>query len=61
MIIAIAAMTAYFWEMHVHGICASDLLYAADDGYFDTDADDFYVRSCADRGGGDTCAFVADF
>ncbi|CAM9277312.1 unnamed protein product [Ascophyllum nodosum] len=44
-IIAIAAMTAYFWEMHVHGICASDLLYAADDGYFDTDADDFYTCS----------------
>lgn len=44
-IISIAALTAYFWQMRMDGICAADLLGAVDDGYFDTGASDFTVRS----------------
>ena len=46
MLISIAALTAFFWEMNILGICASDLLGAAEDGFFDSDAEDFVVRFC---------------
>lgn len=43
-IITIAALAAYFWEMRSNGICIQDLLYAAED-YFTSDADSFVVSS----------------
>lgn len=39
-VISISALSAYFWQMRITGICASDLYGAAED-YFQTGADDF--------------------
>lgn len=39
-----AALSAYFWEMFLEGVCPSDLLWASEKGFFDDDAEDFTVR-----------------
>ena len=44
LITSAAALSAYFYEMYLRGICASDLLWASEDGFFDDDADEFKVR-----------------
>lgn len=44
-VVTIAALSAYFWQMRINGICMSDLYGAAEDGYFDTGADDFVVST----------------
>ncbi|CAM9495257.1 unnamed protein product [Pylaiella littoralis] len=40
MITSGASLLAYFWEMRIRGICASDLLWASKEGFFDDGADD---------------------
>lgn len=50
LITSAASLLAYFWEMSIRGICASDLLWASKNGYFDDEASDFTVRE-RERGG----------